>query len=196
MSSRGSGGLELWSVSATPPQPGCRAMFLAETRTPREERLLKDLFKQAARVADVVCLSQGVISCYAVRTDGDTALLQMIESVLKTQFPFCVIERNLNEVTLKLVESLCADTKGEMAALQPCGVCGARDPFSTVVLAECQDGPLELDYCARCAEHHSDVDAEQFAASLIQADGRGYVVIGCPADAQARPQRLLAAVGT
>jgi len=85
---------------------GNRAVFLAEARTKKEVRQLRELFDMVGQLAQVVPISHGVVMSYAVQVDDDASLFGKIEWLLKTQFTFSLVERNFSDVTFHLVRNL------------------------------------------------------------------------------------------
>ena len=188
-----------------PGTPGSRAVFLAEVRSKKEARQVRELFDMVGQLAEVVPISSGTVMSYAVQVQGDTSLFGKVEWLLKTQFPFSLVERNFSEVTFHLVRSLCEDTSCLMVELPECGICGTADPFPTRATIEwdAEREQTHLSYCARCAAAHADVDTAQFAHSLIAGSRRRVrvasdvpvVLMPEMVDEQQAPAPLLAAAG-
>lgn len=190
-----------------PGHPGSRAVFLAEVRSRKEARQVRDIFDMVGQLAEVVPISSGPVMSYAVQLHGDTSLFAKVECLLKTQLPFSLVERNFSDVTFHLVQTLCEDTNGEVAELPECGVCGAADPFPTRATVEWADPaqkPLHLAYCAKCSAEFAEEDAAAHAHALIRNDAdeirisRRTPVILMPdmADEHAEPDfEFLAATG-
>lgn len=157
-----------------PTYPGSRAVFLAEARTRKEIRQIRELFDMVGQLAQVVPISSGAVMSYAVQVHGDTALFSKIEWLLKTQFSFSLVERNFSEVTFHLVRSLCEDSNAQMAELPDCGICGAADPFPTRATVEWEGErePLHLSYCSRCAARHAEEEPAQFIRGMIRKDAK------------------------
>src|SRR5688500_16380982 len=140
------------------------------------------------QLAEVVAISHGTVMSYAVQVQGDSSLFGKIEWLLKTQFTFSVVERNFNEVTFRLVQSLCEDSNTEMAELPECGVCESVDPFPVRATAELADSPepLHLAFCSRCAAQYAVKDEEQSIRALVGRDrsrlrvGRDVPVVEVP----------------
>src|SRR5687767_49195 len=70
-----------------PGHPGARAMFLAEARTKKEVRQVRELFDVVGQLAEVVPISSGRVMSYAVQVQGDTSLFGKVECLMKAQFP-------------------------------------------------------------------------------------------------------------
>lgn len=160
------------SIFFYPGNPGSRAVFLAEVRTRKEARHVRDLFDMVGQLAEVVPISSGDVMSYAVQLHGDTTLFEKVECLLKTQLPFSLVERNFSEVTLDLVRSLCEDVNGQLEELPECGICGCADPFPTRATVEWSDNrdPLHLAYCSRCAAQQAEEDPARHAHALIARD--------------------------
>jgi hypothetical protein len=155
-----------------PAHPGSRAVFMTEVRTRKEARQVRELFEMVGQLAEVVPISCGAVTSYAVQVHGDTSLFGKVEWLLKTQFPFSLVERNFSEVTFQLVRSLCEDSDGQIDDLPECGICGCADPFPTRATIEWtqESEPLHLSYCNRCAAQHADQDLGRFAHALLRKD--------------------------
>lgn len=195
------------SIFFYPGNHGSRAVFLAEARTRKEARHVRDIFDMVGQLAEVVPISSGDVMSYAVQVQGDTTLFGKIECLLKTQLPFSLVERNFSEVTLDLVRSLCDDVNGQLEELPECGICGCADPFPTRATVEWSDetrDPLHLAYCSRCAVQYAEEDPGQHAHALIARDRRRLrispriPVMLMPEMAEEQPERnfeFLAAAG-
>jgi hypothetical protein len=157
-----------------PAHPGHRAVFLAEARSRKEMRQIRELFDTVGQLAEVVPVSHGTVMSYAVQVESDTSLFGKIEWLLKTQFAFSLVERSFSEVTFRLVQSLCEDAETQMAELPECGACGTADPFPTRVTVE-REGetePVHLAYCSRCAARCADEDPKKALRDLMKRDRR------------------------
>lgn len=152
--------------------PGNRAVFLAEARTKKEVRQLRELFDMVGQLAQVVPISHGAVMSYAVQVDDDASLFGKIEWLLKTQFTFSLVERNFSDVTFHLVRNLCEDSDTQMIELPECGICEACDPFPTRVSVEFveQEELLHLAYCTRCTVRYESEDPEHTIRRLLGAD--------------------------
>jgi hypothetical protein len=166
---------EVTQVCCFSVQTGSRAVFLAEARTKKEMRQLRELFDMVGQLAQVVPISHGVVMSYAVQVDGDASLFGKIEWLLKTQFTFSLVERNFSDVTFHLVRSLCEDSNTQMIELPECGICGSCDPFPLRASVEVRDEaePLHLAYCSRCAARHAEEDPARHICALISRDRAG-----------------------
>ncbi|MFN3653655.1 MAG: hypothetical protein ACK47B_29095 [Armatimonadota bacterium] len=161
-----------------PAQEGSRAIFLAEARDKREMKQIRELFDMVGHLAQVVPISHGPLMSYAVQCYDDGALFGKVEWLLKTQFSFSLVERNLSDVTVHLIRSLCSDSGSEMIELPQCGICSAADPFATRATVELGETgePLHLSYCARCTATHADTDEQKSVRALLRHDRRGLKV--------------------
>lgn len=155
-----------------PASPGSRAVFLAEARSKKEMRQIRDLFDMVGRLAQVVPISHGTVMAYGVQVHGDASIFGKIEWLLKTQFFFSVVERNFSDVTYDLVRSLCEDSQSQLVELPSCGICASVDPFptrATVELKEAEE-PLHLAYCAKCASKYAEEAEDEFIRGLVSRD--------------------------
>jgi len=166
---------EVTRVHFHPAETGSRAVFLAEARTNKELRQLRELFDMVGQLAMVVPISHGAVMSYAVQVDGDTSLFGKIEWLLKTQFTFSLVERNFSDVTFNLVRSLCVDSNTQMVELPECGACGAADPFPTRASLELagSEAPVHVSYCSRCTTRHEGAEPAETIRALLAADRSG-----------------------
>jgi hypothetical protein len=157
-----------------PAQTGSRAVFLAEARSRKEIRQVRELFDMVGQLAQVVPVSHGTVMSYAVQLQGDASLFTKVEWLLKTQFTFSLVERNFTDITFHLVRSLCEDSNTQMADLPECGICQSTDPFATRATLEWTDGSeaSHLAYCARCTAALADQDPQQLVRNLLKRDRR------------------------
>ena len=184
-----------------PSYPGSRAVFLAEARTRKETRQIRELFDTVGQLAQVVPISTGTVMSYAVQVHGDTSLFGKIEWLLKTQFTFSLVERNFSDVTLHLVRSLCDDANAQMVELPSCGICNTADPFPTRVTVEWKSEaePLHLAYCSRCSARYAEEDPQRFIQELVRRDAArlrlrpDVPVVEMPEIVEERPERETAA---
>lgn len=187
--------LEAARILYFPSHPGNRAVFLAEARTKREIRQIRELFDMVGQLAQVVPISHGTVMSYAVQTHDDAAIFGKIEWLLKTQFSFSLVERNFSDVTFHLVRSLCEDAASEMIELPSCEICSTADPFPTRVTVELQnDDPMHLAYCGRCSAASAEEDEERAVRGLLQRTHtslrvpRGVPVVPMPEIVEERPE--------
>lgn len=169
---------EVAEICFLPAYPGSRAVFMAEVGTRKELRQIQELFDMVGQLAEVVPVSHGTVMSYAVQVHGDTSLFAKVEWLLKTQFTFSLVERNFSQVTLQLVESLCAESDTELLDLPHCGICDVVDPFPSrakvkVTGAEEHD---HLAYCARCSARHANEVPEQMVRDLVRHDRQRFRV--------------------
>lgn len=170
-------------------------MFLVETCSRKEVRQVRELFDLVGRLAQVVPISHGAIMSFAVQAHSDVSLFGKIECLLKTQFTFSIVERSFSEVTFRLVQSLCADSQTQMVELPECGICAAVDPFPARATLELAAGgePLHAAYCARCAAHLAEEDADRFVLGLVKRDRRRFS-IGAGTHVVVVPEMVTAAI--
>jgi hypothetical protein len=189
---------EIASIVLRSAAPGSRAVFLVETRSPEDQRRLRELFEALAELGEVVPLAEGPMMAYVVQLRGDGegchagSLFSKIEVTLKDEFPFSLVEQSFNDVVYHLVESLCADSGGRMQTVPRCGICNQLDPFPTRITLRDRtgEGIIEACYCLRCAAQRADPSEKELVAGLLAADRRGFHairgddLIEWPADAE------------
>lgn len=163
---------EITRIHYYPAHPASRAVFLAEARTKREVRQIRELFDLVGQLAQVVPISHGLVMSYAVQVHDDPSLFGKIEWLLKTQFAFSLVERNFSDVTFHLVRSLCEDSNTEMAELPGCGICEAADPFPTRASVELagKTEPVHRAYCGRCSARYAEEEPELFIRGMLERD--------------------------
>jgi hypothetical protein len=162
-----------------PTIPGHRAVFLVETQAPGDRQKVRELFQAIGEIADVLQLSDGEIMAYAVQVRDEATLFAKIETVLKEEFAFSIVERSFTEITYHLVQSLCRESESRLRPVPRCGICGEVDPFPTrVQMLDDQDrGVIETHYCARCAAQQADPSDQKFLTELLAADRRDFRAI-------------------
>jgi hypothetical protein len=162
-----------------PTVPGHRAVFLVEAQEPRDRQKVRELFAAIGEMADVVQLSDGEMMAYAVQVREEATLFAKIESVLKEEFAFSIVERSFTEITYHLVQSLCEESNSRLRPVPRCGICGEADPFPTrVQMLDDQDrGVIEAHYCSRCAAQQADPSDQKFLTDLLAADRRDFRAI-------------------
>jgi hypothetical protein len=162
-----------------PTTPGERAVFIVEAREPADRRKVRELFETVAELAEVAPVSDGEIMAYAVQVRGDTNLFAKIESVLKEEFVFSIVERSFTDVTYHLIQSLCDDSESQLRAVPACDICAQADPFPTRITLqdEKERDVIEAHYCARCAAQQAHPSREQFLVDLLAADRRDFGAI-------------------
>lgn len=162
-----------------PTTPGDRAVFIVEAREPADRRKLRELFETVAELAEVAPVSDGEITAYAVQVRGDTTLFGKIETVLKEEFLFSIVERSFTDVTYHLIRSLCEDSESHLCTVPQCDICSQADPFPTqVTLRDEKDRDMiEAHYCARCAAEQAHPNRQQFLVDLLAADRRDFRAI-------------------
>src|SRR5947209_4156468 len=170
---------EVSKIVVRPPSTGSRAVFMVETEGRRERRQMQDLFGTVGELADVVQLSEGQITAYAIQVRGDTSLVSKVEWLLKSQFAFSIVERSFSEITYRLIESLCGESESRILPLPRCGICDAVDPFPIRVTMrdERDQEVLEASYCGPCAARQADQDHKKMLVELLAADRRNFAAI-------------------
>jgi hypothetical protein len=165
--------------------PGSRAVFLVEARNAHERRKVRELFEALAELGEVAPLADGPLMAYVVQVRGDRdgchagSLFSKIEATLKDEFPFSLVEQSFNDVVYHLVETLCADSGGQVQAVPRCGICNELDPFPTRITLRDSSGQriIEACYCTRCSAQRADPDEKAWLAALLSADRRGLQTI-------------------
>lgn len=190
---------EVTSIVLRTIAPGSRAVFLIEARNAEERRKVRELFAALSELGEVFPLCEGPMMAYAVQLQSDAeapqagSLFGKIEAALKDEFAFSLVERSFNDVIYHLVESLCADSGGEMYAVPRCGICNEPEPFPTRITLRDQAGTgiIEACYCACCAAQRADPSDKELVVGLLSADRRGFLgiqdadLIEWPAEAEA-----------
>lgn len=173
---------EISHIELRTAEPGSRAVFLIEARSAEERRKLRELFAALAELGEVFPLCEGPLLAYAVQLPSAAeaspggSLFGKIEAVLKEEFAFSLVERSFNDVVYHLVESLCADSGGELHPVPRCGICNAPEPFPTRITLRDQAGTgiVEACYCAPCASQRADPSDKELVVGLLAADRRGF----------------------
>jgi len=162
-----------------PTTPGDRAVFIVEARERSDRRKVVELFETVAELAEVAPISSGEIMAYAVQVRGDNSLFGKIESVLKEEFCFSIVERSFTDVTYHLIQSLCEESESRLCPVPQCDICAHADPFPTrVTMQDEKDRDLlEAHYCSRCAAEQAHPSREQFLVDLLTADRRDFGAI-------------------
>lgn len=148
---------------------GPRALFLVEASSRKEVRQVREVFDMVGHLATVVPVSHGPITTFAVAADADVTLFNKVEWLLKTQFAFSLVERNVTDASLRLCRSLCDDANAEMVELPECTDCGEPDPFPmrAIVSNGAEESPM-LTFCSRCAAPKRGDEVEQHVRTLIR----------------------------
>lgn len=162
-----------------PTTPGDRAVFIVEAREPADRRKVRELFETVTELAEVLPVSDGEITAYAVQVRGDSSLLAKIESIVKEEFLFSIVERSFTDVTYHLIRSLCDESESHLCPVPQCDICAQVDPFPTQVTMrdEKDRDVIEAHYCARCAAQQAHPSREQFLVDLLAADRRDFGAI-------------------
>lgn len=151
---------------------GPRALFLVEASSRKEVRQVREVFDMVGHLATVVPVSHGPITTFAVAADTDISLFNKVEWLLKTQFSFSLVERNVTDASLRLCRSLCEEADAEMVELPECAECGSADPFPMrAIVADGVDESPMLTFCSRCAASKSG-EIEQHVRGLVRKHTR------------------------
>lgn len=152
---------------------GPRALFLVEASSRKEVRQVREVFDMVGHLATVVPVSHGPITTFAVAADTEISLFNKVEWLLKTQFAFSLVERNVTDAALRLCRSLCEDAGAEMVELPECTDCGASDPFPMrAIVANGADESPMLTFCTRCAAPKQGEKPEQRIRTLVRKHAR------------------------
>jgi len=153
---------------------GVCAVYLVETETSREAQELAGLFEQFASVLDVIPLSSGKLTTYAVRLVGqEQNVLDEIESLLKKNFGFVILHRSFNEQIYEIVRELCKDTGSRLNRIPICDICGRAEPFPATRLKFLDRARKVLasrTYCSTCTTEYMGQSSKKFLTSLLEAD--------------------------
>jgi hypothetical protein len=174
-----------------PTTPGDRAVFIVEARDAADRRKVDELFETVAELAEVAPVSRGEITAFAVQVRGDNTLFAKIETVLKEEFTFSIVERSFTDVTYHLIQSLCEESESRLCPVPHCDICDQADPFPTrVTMRDEKDRDvIEGHYCSRCAAEQAHPSREQFLVDLLAADRRDF---GAIRDARLVPSSVAA----
>jgi hypothetical protein len=190
---------EVTSIELRTIAPGSRAVFLIEVRNAEERRRVRELFAALAELGEVFPLCDGPMMAYAVQLHSEDegppagSLFAKIEAALKDEFAFSLVEPSFNDVVYHLIESLCADSGGQMHPVPRCGICNEPEPFPTRITLRDRSGSgiIEACYCAPCAAQRADPSDKELVVGLLSADRRGFrgirdaELIEWPADTEA-----------
>ena len=161
-------------ISAEPKPPGIKAVYLVETQNEREARDVQRVFEEFQPHIEVRQLSRGRLVSYAVQLQhDDQSILDEIDSVLKANFGFVVMQRSFDELIYRIVTELCSDTESKLLPIPECDICGRLDPFPdmTVNLTSAE-GTIMMTrtYCGTCTAGNTARSNKQFVLSLLSAD--------------------------
>jgi hypothetical protein len=152
---------------------GPRALFLVEASSRKEVRQVREVFDMVGHLATVVPVSHGPITTFAVAADSDMTLFNKVEWLLKTQFAFSLVERNVTDASLRLCRSLCDEADAEMVELPECSDCGASDPFPMrAIVADGHDQSPMLNFCSRCAAPKNGEQVDERVRTLVRKHTR------------------------
>ena len=156
-----------------PAPQGPRALFLVEASGRKEARQVREVFDMVGHLATVVPVSHGPITTFAVTTESDVSLFNKVEWLLKTQFAFSLVERNVTDAALRLCRSLCDEADAEMVELPECCECRASDPFPmrAIVANGVEESPM-LTFCTRCAAPKSGQAVDEHVRTLVRKHTR------------------------
>lgn len=161
-------------IMVDPKPGGTVAVYLVEVPTDEESSILNTLLGDLEPHVNVKQLSKGRLVSYAVQTnDGDSSVLDELDSVLKHSYPFVITQRSFDPVIYRIVKELCRDTGSKLLSLPKCNICGKLEPFpDTVVTLADEDGKTLASrvYCATCTASLIVRTNKDFVRSLLSAD--------------------------
>lgn len=171
--------VETVSEICVDPQPsGLSAVYLVETRSPKEAAEIGKLFADLQSHILVRQLCKGKLVSYAVQADeSHSGVLDEIEDVLKRNYAFVVTQRSFDELICRIVEELSRDTDSKLLAIPRCNICGKREPFPNMVVSMTdEEGSVLMSrsYCARCTAEAAAPNNKEFVRSLLAADERDF----------------------
>jgi hypothetical protein len=138
------------------PQPEyVTAIVIVECRNAQDYANAAAWMREVAAIGEILPLSEGVITAYAVRIDPEyVRILHLIEASLRSQFAFGRIAYPFNEETLRSVVDLAADLGCRVIPVEPCEICHKPEPFPADVFVLGEDGTHRRSgsvYCHQCA---------------------------------------------
>jgi len=182
MSSRCSAVESVGEIRLEPRPAGVRAVYLVETRNRAESREIEELFRELESRVQVRRLSTGMLTGYAVQArQSDAAIVDAIEDVLRESFACVTVQRELDEVTFRVLADLCRRTGSRMLSMERCAICGKPAPFpaATVTVSDGRKSPAaSRGYCAHCTAEASRPTNQAFVRSLLSADRDGLSRLG------------------
>lgn len=165
-------------ISVDPQPAGTVAVYLVETGNDEEARMLRKLFQDLRPHLDVAQLSRGRLVSYAVQTrDADPSVLDELESALRENYPFVVMQRSFDSVIYRIVKDLCFDTGSKLVPVAHCNICGKPEPFPDTVITladENGDPMMSRCYCGTCTASLVAKTNKDFVLSLLSADRRDF----------------------
>lgn len=172
---------EISEICVDPRPSGLRAVYLVETRSAEEAREVAHLFEELQSHVQTKQLCKGKLVSYAVQAhESDSAVLDEIESALKTNYGFVVTQRSFDEVIYRIVRELCQDTGSKLLPMSHCNICGKAEPFpNTVVSLSDENGQVHISrtYCSRCTAEAVAPSNKEFVRSLLAADKRDFGIL-------------------
>lgn len=165
-------------VCVDPRPAGVRAVYLVETCTAEEAQRISRLFADLETRVQVRQLCTGKLVSYAVQMhNSDSSVLDEIESLLKGNYGFVVMQRSFDEVIYRIVKELCSDTGSKLLPAPRCNICGGADPFPSVVVSLSDaEGRVcvSRNYCASCAAGATATSNKEFVRSLLASDKKSF----------------------
>jgi hypothetical protein len=163
-------------ISLEPGPGGIVAVYLVETGSEEETRSLRKLFAELEPHINVAQLSKGRLVSYAVQA-RDSSMLDELESALKNNYTFVLIQRSFDAVIYRVVKELCADTGSRLLSIPHCNICGRPDPFPDTVVTladELGTRVMSRSYCTTCTASLVARTNKDFVLSLLSADRRDF----------------------
>jgi hypothetical protein len=161
-------------ITVDPRPSGTVAVYLVEVSNDEEANSLRKLFGDLQGHVNIKQLSKGRLVSYAVQTaDADPSVLDELEDVLKSSYPFVITQRSFDGVIYRIVKELCSDTGSKLMSVSRCNICGKLEPFpDTVVTLADADGHAIASriYCGTCTASLVVRTNKDFVRSLLSAD--------------------------
>ncbi len=161
-------------ISVDPQPAGLKAVYLMEMRSESEQEAVLDLFDELAVHIQVRKLCEGRLVGFVVQAEeAQRDLLDELEDLLRRECSLIVAQRSFDEVIYRIISELAAATGSLTVEVPSCAVCGALEPFPSVIvnLADEHGGVLRSRcFCAGCAASASSRSHKDFLMSLMAAD--------------------------
>ncbi|MFQ3549907.1 MAG: hypothetical protein SNJ70_09175 [Armatimonadota bacterium] len=160
---------------------GMSAVFLVDTKSIKESREIKNIFKDLAGVLRVRQVCSGKLLGYAVMADkNDSAIIDDIEDILRNSFNLILAQRSLDNITFHIVKELCAGIKGKLMTLPHCNLCGKTIPFPAAELnIKDKSGSVLVtrNYCTGCIGKFYNGSQNCLIDTLAKADHKGLALL-------------------
>jgi hypothetical protein len=165
-------------ISVDPQPTGTIAVYMVETNGDEDAKTLRKLFDELRPHLCVTQLSRGRLVSYAVQTiDADSAVLDELEDVLRSNFVFVVMQRSFDSIIYRVVRELCAETGSKVLHIPHCNICGKPEPFPDTVITLADDNGdtmMSRCYCGTCTASLVARTNKDYVRSLLSADRRDF----------------------